>query len=158
MAQAIEQRKKELFTQWKQKEEATGKLTTVSLDDIVMELQKARDEAAKNLLNKKPVQYIDNKIAILKEKGSTTLDEASKTIQDLNAELKSYYRNPTTESAITASIDALIANRLRKALDDTITISQGPGYSALKKEYGALSKIEPEVAKRAVVASRKSPA
>lgn len=46
-------------------EEATGKQAEIDMNPVLSELRKARAEAAKNILDTKPLQYIDARIAAL---------------------------------------------------------------------------------------------
>lgn len=82
--------------------------------------------------------------------------DVQNVIEHWNASLKAYYRNPTYDTAANATIDAMLANKTRQLLDQTIESTQGTGYQALKKQYGALSAIEKDVAKRAQVFARQN--
>lgn len=77
-------------------------------------------------------------------------------LQQLNDKLKAYYRNPTPNMASEAALDAMVANRLRTMLDQTIESTEGAGYQALKNKYGALKAMEADVAKRAQVYGRQN--
>jgi hypothetical protein len=54
-----------------------------------------------------------------------------------------------------APIDSIV-NRLRRGLDDLVTNIADPNYQALKLQYGALSELEKDVARRSVTAGRQS--
>lgn len=95
-------------------------------------------------------------VTALSERGAYTPSEAQDIIQNLNAGLKAFYRSPDYNSVASTMVDDLVANNLRKGIDEAITKATGPGYSALKKEYGALSSIEKEVVNRALISARQN--
>lgn len=100
--------------------------------------------------------YLLKRATVLEKRGFYTAEQAQQAVKNYNATLKSFYSNPTYENYAKASIDAMIANNLRKGLDDVIENLTGAEYSALKKQYGALKAIEADVVKRAVVDARKN--
>ena len=93
-----------------------------------------------------------------------TTTEAQNTIKQFNNSLNAYYKNPTPGTAGAATIDAMIANNLRKSLDGVIrmaarinpALKNAPNYQSLKNQYGALKAIEKDVNHRAVVEARKN--
>jgi hypothetical protein len=82
--------------------------------------------------------------------------DAQRAIQNLNESLKAFYKNPTYEVVGNAGLDALVANQLRSGLDRTIESATGPGYQALKNQYGALRSIEKDVVHRSIVDARQA--
>lgn len=78
-----------------------------------------------------------------------TAVEAQKSIQLLNKSLDAFYKDPSIPTYGKSMVDAVIANNLRKALDNTISKTTGKEYSAIKKKYGALKAIENDVSKAA---------
>jgi hypothetical protein len=89
----------------------------------------------------------------LRNVGEFSATEMQDYIQFLNAELKSFYGKANIPPGV-AQAKALLASRLRETLDQTIENVAGPGYQALKNQYGALKTIEANVVKRAQVAGR----
>ena len=77
-------------------------------------------------------------------------------IQNYNKSLEAFYRNPTYDSASQAAIDAMIANRLRTALDDGISGLTGEQYAALKQQYGSLKSMEKDVLRATLRDSRRN--
>jgi len=92
----------------------------------------------------------------LAARGSYSTVDAQRAVQNLNQTLKAFYSNPSYETASRASVDAMVANQLRGGLDKAIESASGPGYQALKNEYGALKSIENHVSHRAIVEGRKN--
>lgn len=111
---------------------------------------------AKSLLERLTGEGTDEEGNVIPRKPMTT-SEVQDLVQHYNQSLKAFYRNPTYDTASKAAIDALVANKMRSILDATITDSQGAGYQGLKSQYGALSAIEKDVAKRATVVGRQNP-
>ena len=82
-------------------------------------------------------------------------EEAEELLSYLNNESKAYFKDPNPNSIHGALNYARSANNVRKALFDAIP--EGEKALALRKEYGALSAIEKDVAHRAIVFGRKAP-
>lgn len=136
----------------------------VNMSDIAKELDP--------IVNSKPlrdffpniIRYAGRRAQQLKIADRYTTQEAQDLIKHLNNSLQAYYKNPTVATAGVAQIDAMIANNIRKNLDDVIELSKtfNPGlakdasYQALKKTYGALREIEKDVSRRTVADLRKS--
>jgi len=170
-SQAVDSTKKEIFKAYdelaKKSGETGGKVylgkLIPDLDEIInnKSLQIAKPEAAKyasELKNRLAYETIDNADGTITQKLRPALDTS--TIQDVishyNNSLSSFYRNPSYDAASRASIDALVVNKLRTLLDETIAKSQGDGYSILKKKYGSLKQVEKDVIKRGQVIARQN--
>lgn len=174
-SQAIENTKRNIFRQYDQVAKAAERASEIKgpisiepgmrvfKSDQVVNLNKIADEL-EPLLKKKAItdfypdlaNYAVKRIAALRNSNFYTAEEAQEAIKLFNDSLKSFYKNPTFEGAGKASIDAAIANNMRKALDEAIEKASGPGYQGLKNQYGALKSIEKDVAHRAVVDARKN--
>lgn len=87
-----------------------------------------------------------------------TVEEAQTFSQHLNQNLKAFYKNWNANDIGRSTVEALVNNNLKKAIDESIenALWQGEQYSHLKKQYGQLRSIEEEVAKRALVDQRKN--
>lgn len=81
-----------------------------------------------------------------------TAQEAQRSIKQLNAKLELFYANRKGghDDPTRASMDATVANMLRKQLDAMVEGATGVEYQALKNRYGALSAIEKQVARAAL--------
>jgi hypothetical protein len=86
---------------------------------------------------------------------SITPTEAENMIASLNAQVKSFWKNPNFNDTVQAVNTERISRLLRRATDESIEAYQGLGYQELKKEYGSLSAIEKDVTHRATVDARK---
>lgn len=128
---------------------------TVPLNGVVSELGKISNDPTVQLMHPELAQYAQNRAAAFSQRGSLSASDAQRAVTMLNHSLKSFYRSPgTPETAARAHVDAMIANQLRSALDQTITATVGPGYQELKNKYGALKDIEDHVKKRSLIVAR----
>ncbi len=81
--------------------------------------------------------------------------EAEELIAGLNQQAKTFWKDPTSHTTA-ASIER-IAQQTRKQTFDAIERYEGPGYSELRKRYGAQLALEKEVANRAMITGRRAP-
>lgn len=128
----------------------------IELNPISKELNSIAENKAINDFSPEIVNYAKQRASSLMSREVYTTSEAQDAISHLNNSLNAFYKNPTYENASKASIDSMIANRLRKGLDNVIEQAVGPGYQQLKNTYGALSSLEKDVTHRAIVESRKN--
>jgi len=154
---AIAQTKKEIFKQYDAlaKEAGESAFPYISLGPISNKLDDIIN--SKVLKTEKPdvVEYAKQRKALY-EGVLYTPEEAQEAIKILNQSLDSFYRNPSYDTASKAYVDSLIANNLRKELDNTITSLTGTQYQELKNQYAALSAIEKDVVHRTLVDARKN--
>lgn len=156
-SEAIDQTKKAIFSQYDDMARTAGEQgAAVKTTTIAMEL----DKVIKNkVIQDLHPELIDKARALQKtlwKRKTYTAQEAQEAIASLNESLQAYYKNPSYASAKSASLDAMVANQLRKSLDASIDAVSGPGYQVLKHRYGALKTIEKEVNQRALVDARKN--
>jgi hypothetical protein len=157
LSQAIDQTKKQTFAKYDaMASQAGGQGAAVDLADIVSELGKVADNKVLNDLRPEIANYVRTRQKAFSDRGRYTTTEAQDAIATMNDALEAYYKNPSYENATKASVDSLIANRLRKGLDSTIEGIKGEGYQDLKNTYGALSTIERDVVRRSIVDARKN--
>lgn len=154
---SIEQTKASLWNKIDSLTKQTGK-SGVSIDtkDIIGELEKIPSNRLIKILHRDTSDYAEKQIEAFRQLGNLTPEEAQAEIKTLNDSLSAYYRNPTFDTARKAQVDALIANNLRKALDESINRVTGEQYQILKNQYGALKTIEKDVNRRAIVDARKN--
>jgi hypothetical protein len=154
-ADAIEQTKQSIFRQYNDlTKQTTGQGVQIPLDTAGNALKDIIDNEALNLSHPEAVAYakgyqqrFQNTDGSWKAVDPTTIEEV---VTNFNADLKSFYRNPTYGHASRAAIDASIVHELRQALGDAIENATGENYSALKRQYGALASIEKDVNKAAL--------
>lgn len=80
------------------------------------------------------------------KRGFYGLGETQDVIQNLNRMLNAFYRNPTAETVSRPSLLGPVVQTLREGLDQAIENAAGPGYQALRLQYGALKSVEKDVA------------
>ena len=156
-SQAVEQTKKNIFTQYDTLAQKAGsKGAVVDLNPVIKELAPLVNTKAVRDLGPEIINYANKRAAALFNRKQYTATEAQEAISLLNNSLEAYYKNPSYDLASKAYVDALIANKLRSSLDDVIEKSAGAGYQELKNTYGSLKAIEHDVNRRAIVDARKN--
>ncbi len=154
---SVHQTMKSIFNKYDAMAQETGKTPVrIQLEPIAKELDKTTFSRAITLNHPETSKYLKDMAKRYRAVGSVSPAEAQELIADFNNSLKAFYRTPTYDTASRASIDSLVANRLRASLDEVITKTAGPGYQELKNEYGALRSIEKDVAHRNTVDARKN--
>lgn len=157
LSQAIQQTKQTVFKQYDAlAKQAGGQGIKVDPLNIAKELQPVIDSQSLKIANPKAIDYATNLQQRLVEAGQLTPEITQEIIQHYNEVLKAFYRNPSAETATTAGIDAMVANKLRESLDSQISSATGEQYQALKNQYGALKSMEKDVAHRATVWGRQN--
>lgn len=156
--EAVDQTKTNIFKKYNDLAEKAGETgVSVDLNNIADELESSiLDDKVMKAISPDIFKYVKKRVNGLRSAGSFTPEETQRAIKISNESLKSFYKNPTYESASKASVDAMIANKMRQNLDATIESTVGEGYQALKNEYGALKSIEKDVIHRAIVDGRKN--
>ena len=156
-AEAIEQTKQMIFREYDEMARVAGKQgLQVDLGPAVRELEAGANDKVMQDLMPRAVKYAAETAENLGSRRVYTATEAQRAIERLNQNLKAFYRNPSPDTTTNAYIDALIANNIRKSLDEGISQISGPGYQELKNLYGSLVHIETDVMRRAVVDARKN--
>jgi len=156
-SEAIAQTKQDIFRQYNELTKAAGKEgLAINLKPIVEELKVITENKALQDQGSVAVDHAKNMIKKLTERQTYTASEAQEAIAILNNKLNVYYRTPEYKEAGKAYVDAMIANNLRRSLDEGIASLTGAEYQELKNLYGALTHIERDVTRRAVVDARKN--
>lgn len=153
-SQAIEQTKRNIFDEY----DALAKEgdVSVNLTKTANDLEPAVSNRVLEDFSPETVEYANKRMESLRNRGDYTAAETQEAIKLLNQSLEKYYRDPSPSTKGQAFVDSFIANDLRKQLDTAIEKQTGPGYSDLKKKYGALKSIEQEVNHRAIVDARRN--
>lgn len=151
LADSVEQTKKSVFTKYDTLAKQAGEAgIQVQTKPIAQELDTVINNKALQLTNPNAVKYAKLTQARYAKAGPLDATTAQDVIQNYNKSLEAFYRNPSYDNATQAAIDAMVANNMRKSLDEGITGLTGEQYSALKKQYGALKSIEKDVIKAAL--------
>jgi len=157
LADSIEQTKKSVFTKYDTLAKQAGKAGIgVDTKPIAQELDVVINNKALVLTNPNAVKYAQATQARYASAGKLDATTAQDVIQNYNKSLEAFYRNPSYDNASQAAIDAMVANNMRKALDEGITGLTGTEYSALKRQYGSLKAIEKDVIKASLRDARKN--
>jgi hypothetical protein len=154
---AIEQTKKKIFEEYDALATQAGEGgLRVELKPIVDELDTIISDKALNITNPKAVRTAQELQQRLRSSGSLDAKTVQDVIQNYNAQLKAFYRNPTADAVSDMAISAMVANKLRVALDEGVTQLTGKQYGALKRQYGSLKAIERDVVKASIRDARKA--
>lgn len=157
LTDSIEQTKKTIFTQYDSLAKQAGEAgVKINMKPIANELDTVINNKALSITNPKAIQYAEGVKERLLQSGELDAITAQEVVQNYNKSLEAFYRNPSYDTASQVSIDALLANRVREALDEGISGLTGEQYSALKKQYGALKSVEKDVVKATLRDARKS--
>lgn len=156
-SQAIEKTKHDIFKEYDSlAKQANDSGVTVNLTETAKKLEDISNNKILKDLSPETIEYAQKRADVLKGSRVYTAVETQEAIQFLNQTLEKFYRDPGPAQKGQALVDSLIANDLRKQLDNAIERSTGSEYQALKSKYGALKTIEKEVNHRAIVDARKN--
>lgn len=156
---AISQTKKKIYSEYDALAKNAGEDgALVSTEWIINELKQLENNRTLRLANPGIDWIISNMKKGLEEIGTLSVEEAQTFSQHLNQNLKAFYKNWNANDIGRSTVEALVNNNLKKAIDESIESALGKGeqYSSLKKQYWQLRNIEEEVAKRALVDQRKN--
>ncbi|MDD5394943.1 MAG: hypothetical protein PHE17_18145 [Thiothrix sp.] len=167
LAQAIDQAKKNIYSQYHSMATAAGEsganFNAKPIVDKLENITGVRSEDGKSWVIKPDLKhspqirdYAKSLINDIRELHGQSPEVIEARITELNQSLKAFYANPDRVTAAKAQVDASVAQALREELDQGITRATGPGYQQLKNKYGALKAIEKEVNKRALVNARRA--
>ena len=154
---AIEQTKKTIFTKYDALAKEAGEAgVRVEMSPIASELDLVINNKALALTNPEAIRYAKETQIRYGKAGKLDAVTAQEVVQNYNKSLEAFYRNPTYDNASQAAIDAILANRVRQALDEGISGLTGSQYKVLKKQYGSLKTIERDVIKATLRDARKN--
>ena len=158
-SQAIDQTKKILFDEAIDPavKSATKGGAVVNIDDTIKIMDDILKDPAIKFTNPDMIKYTEAaKKRLLETPNSPKV--INDIITNLNQNLQAFYKAPVGDPAITKklAVDSLIANKLRAALDDTVSNFTGKSLSVPKLKYGALRSIEESVRKQANKIAEKS--
>ncbi len=157
LAQGLDQTKKIVFDQYDNlAKQANKKGAIIDTNSTIDEISKLATNKALQITNPEVIDYALNWAKRLKSFGKLDTETTQAVIKNINENLKSFYRNPTYESASKVAVDAGVVNNLRKSLDEVIQNATGKEYQALKNQYSALKAIENDVVRAAMREARKS--
>lgn len=157
LSDSVEQTKKSIFKQYDGLAKTAGEAGIgVEMTPIASELDSVIGNKALAITSPKTIEYAQAVKDRLIRAGKLDAETAQEVIQNYNKSLEAFYRNPSYDTASQAAIDALLANRIRQALDEGISGLTGEQYGALKKQYGSLKAIEKDVIKASLRDARKN--
>jgi hypothetical protein len=155
LAQAVDQTKKSIYSQYDALAQQAGEAgVTVDGASLTGGLVDVVNNKALQLSHPEAVSYAKAKIDAYQNAGPLDTKTTQSIIENYNAELQSFHRNPSYNQASRVAIDAAIVRAAREQLDAAISSAKGPGYQQLRSQYAALKAIEADVVKSANRAAR----
>ena len=156
-SEAIWQTKNSIFQQYNSLAKKAWKTVDVPLDNIVKELDGIINNQLLDISAPWLRKYAESMKKTVAKINKLWVEQSQQLLQQLNAKLKAFYRNPNPNDIWKNMVDVLISNNLRQWLDDSILKALWDNqYSNLKSKYGELVSIEKEVAKRALIEARRN--
>lgn len=157
LTESIEQTKKKIYDQYDDLAVKAGD-AGVQVDTIKIgnELEDVINNKALKLSNPQAVKYAEEVRDRFVRAGTLDAKTAQEVIQQYNNSLQAFYRNPTPEGLTRNAVDALMANQVRRELDNGIAGLTGENYQKLKSQYGALKTIENDVLRATLRDARKN--
>lgn len=155
---ATSQTLKQVYNEYTDLASRVGGNATIKLahskQGVTAELDAIINNKNLKLVRPEVVKYAQEMRDKLVERGEASIKDAAEIVQTLNAKTASAWSavaggkgKLSPEAAGTIGVDELIANNLRKQLDDVISTATGKDYASLKKDYGALRQVEKELAR-----------
>lgn len=153
-SESISNTKKNIFKQYDEIARISGEQdATVNLKPIADELDVIINNRGMQATSPDIIRHAQDVKNNLLDIDNLSAKEAQDAIASLNNRLSSI---TDFNSAAKASVDSLVANKLRTSLNDVIEETTGKQYKELKRKYGALKDIERDVNRRAMVEARKN--
>lgn len=158
---ATEQTKQQIYTAYDGfKKEAGQAGVVLDKNEISQELLKKYSRESLNVTSpstKKAAQEITLELNSI---GDITPEVAQQMIEDLNQQLKTFYKSGAASFGDIGSsnVKASFAQILREKLDNAIMKETGKGYQVFKNKYGALAELESQMTKRVLSVAQKNKA
>jgi hypothetical protein len=136
--------------------EAGDQGVTHSFDRTIRELEDFANTP--RVLAEKPevAAYALKRAEDLKKVGGLSPVEAEEMISGINTKVSKFYSTTDFNAQQNLLVEKLIADSMRTEQHSLINRFVGPGYEDLKKDYGALLRIQDDVAHRTGVVARQN--
>lgn len=157
-ADGTDQTKRQLFQQYdRMAQEASGAGVVVDMLPVANMLRGIQADPGIRTVASGLIPGLEAMAANFEREGYMRPSEVQNVIETVNHQLRGYY-NGSGDDFVKAVRLAPVAAQLRKQLDEAVMSAAGPGYQALRMQYGALRSVEDDIA-RAVQreANRKYP-
>jgi hypothetical protein len=146
--EGIDQTKKSLFQKYDAMAQQSGDVgVQVDLAPVISELRSIGTRPEVVDLHPELIPQAEQLARNFEARGFYSPSAAQDAIENLNRTLSAFYKNPTEQTVGRANLLAPVARILRSQLDSAIEEAQGPGYQALRLQYGALASVEKDVAR-----------
>jgi hypothetical protein len=147
-SEAVDQTKKSLFQKYDAMAQQSGDVgVQVDLAPVISELRSIGTRPEVVDLHPELIPQAEQLARNFEARGFYSPSAAQDAIENLNRTLNAFYKNPTEQTVGRANLLAPVARILRSQLDTAIGEAQGPGYQALRLQYGALASVEKDVAR-----------
>lgn len=156
-SQAVEQTKSTLYKNYIQLAEQAGQnKAVVTLNPVINVLNKTINSKTAQLKDPQIISYAQGLKNRFQKSGSLTPIEADELIKSYNQSLKGFFKNPSLTESSRASVDAQVAEQLRRSLDSSVQAATGKQFQIFKNRYGSLLSIEKDLNSRLIVDGRKN--
>lgn len=152
MLEALDRSKKVIFKQYNKIAQEAGEKGVVF--DASGVLSDMRSIANNKEYSPNIRQYVKSAIKDIKELDGETPVVVQSRIRELNEMASGFFTGRTDK--VKSRVDASIAAKMRKALDETISKSTDQKYQALKNSYGSLLAVEKDLVRQVALEARKN--
>jgi hypothetical protein len=161
LADATTQTKSNIWTEINDIATRQGKAgVTADTSNIIAELDRISKDEALSMVNPSAQKYALQATELFRNPDGTpkqvNVQVAQDVIKGFNAQLEAFYENPIHSDVSRMAVDAKIVYEFRRALEDAMGKVEGPEYAALKRQYGALSSLERDINRAALVEMKQS--
>lgn len=152
MLQALEKSKRVIFKNYNRLAEEAGEKGVVF--DATSVLSEMKDIAKNKEYSPQIRQYVKSAIKDIKELDGESPVVVQSRIRELNEIASGFFTGRTDK--VKSRVDASIAAKMRKALDEAISKSTDEKYQALKNSYSSLLAIEKDLVRQVSNEARKN--
>lgn len=128
----------------------------IDTNPILSELDTIASDKALNLTNPSAVAYAKSVKSLYENAGALDATIAQNAIKNYNSSLEAFYKNPSYDNASHVAIDAMVANKLRTALDEGVSGLTGEQYQSFKNDYAASKALQKDLTKAVLRNANKS--
>lgn len=154
---AVDQTKSSIYKKYSDISKASGEEgMLVKFDSAISELDSVINNESLAITHPDTVTYAQNYKNRLSKSAALRPELTEEIIKNINNDLKTFYRNPQSGEVSKMAVNALVVNKLRQSLEETISGATGKEYSALKRQYGSLVALEKDIVKASLRDARKN--
>lgn len=155
--EAVEQTKSSIYKKYSDISKQSGEAgLTVKMTSAIDELDAVINNKALDITHPETIRFAQEYQTRLRKNPEMGPEITEEIIKNINNDLKAFYRNPQSGEVSKMAVQALVVNKLRQSLEETISGATGKQYSALKRQYGSLVALEKDIVKASLRDARKN--